>query len=176
MTRTPDGVSYRPRGEAERWADTNEQVGVAQTAEVFAGCLNDVECNGEPSQLRPATGTFHGCVPPTERHKTHSTEGENMRKFSCFATAVICAVALEAAPAAAHNAGCVVTGSGAVVTVGSGKDAPLVSPNNPHYHGTNDADFGRLDLIPGRGDQYGARFAADQGNSAVQRPGTCQTG
>ncbi len=40
----------------------------------------------------------------------------------------------------------------------------------PHRHDAPDADQGRLDLQEGPGDQYGARFAADQGNSAVERP------
>ena len=96
-----------------------------------------------------------------------------MRRLTYFGAAVVCALTVGTSPAAAHNAGCVETGNGKVVTVGSGKTGPLVSENNPHYHAAPDSDEGRLDLQPGPGDQYGARFAADQGSSAVKRPGQC---
>ncbi|HWQ22819.1 MAG TPA: hypothetical protein VNK94_01785 [Gaiellaceae bacterium] len=76
---------------------------------------------------------------------------------------------LAASPAGAHNAGCVQTGNGKWVFVGSNKEAPLVPEQNPNRN----AETGQLDLQPGRGDQYGARFAADQGNSAVERPTKC---
>ena len=43
----------------------------------------------------------------------------------------------------------------------------------------NDPDVGRLHLIEGPGDQYGARFAATRGGSAVvpppPSPRTCQS-
>lgn len=93
-----------------------------------------------------------------------------MRRVIGFGAAVACALALSAGPATAHNAGCVQTGNGEWVFVGSNKSAPFVPEENPHYHAARDADHGRLDLIEGPGDQYGARFAADQGNSAVERP------
>lgn len=115
-----------------------------------------------------------------------------MRKLSYIGATVACAIMLGAPPASAHNAGCVETGNGGVVTVGSGKSAPFVSENNPHYHVGFDtgpeSNHGRLDLVDAdnpnaTGDQYGARFAADQGSekhlledrgqSAVQRPGRC---
>lgn len=76
---------------------------------------------------------------------------------------------LAAAPAGAHNAGCVQTGNGKWVFVGSNKEAPLVPEQNPNRN----AGTGQLDLQPGPGDQYGARFAVDQGNSAVQHPRNC---
>ena len=93
-----------------------------------------------------------------------------MRRLICFVTAAVSALSLWAAPAAAHNAGCVHTGHGKWVFVGSNKLGPFVPEQNPHYHAAPDADQGRLDLQEGPGDQYGARFAADQGNSAVERP------
>jgi len=77
-------------------------------------------------------------------------------------------------PTAAHNAGCVQTGNGDWVAVGSGKAAPFVPEQNPNRNTSAGSDFGRLDLQPeGPGDQYGARFAADQGGSAVERPNLC---
>ena len=93
-----------------------------------------------------------------------------MRKLTYLGAAITCALVLSATPAAAHNAGCVQTGNGDWVFVGSNKPGPYVPEQNPHYHAAPDADQGRLDLQPGPGDQYGARFAADQGNSAVERP------
>jgi hypothetical protein len=88
-----------------------------------------------------------------------------MRKRALLAVPCLIA-ALGTAPAQAHNAGYVITGNGACQEVGSNKEAPLVPEQNPNRNGAT----GQLDLIPGPGDQYGARFAADQGNSAVQRP------
>ncbi len=93
-----------------------------------------------------------------------------MRRVICFGAAVACALGLAAAPATAHNAGCVQTGNGKWVSVGSGKPGPYVAEQNPHFHTATQSDYGRLDLQEGRGDQYGARFAADQGNSAVTPP------
>ena len=82
--------------------------------------------------------------------------------------ALVLAIAAAAAlgsTAGAHNAGHVILGDGRCIDVGSGNAAPLVSAENPHVNTTTDP--GRLDLEPGSGDQYGARFAADQGGSAV---------
>jgi hypothetical protein len=67
----------------------------------------------------------------------------------------------------AHNAGHIILPDGQCMNVGSLKDAPVVGDGNP-----NQLSNGQLDLIPGPGDQYGARFAADQGNSAIL-PGEC---
>ena len=66
----------------------------------------------------------------------------------------------------AHNAGHIMI-DGQCINVGSLKEAPTVGDGNP-----NQLSNGQLDLIPGSGDQYGARFAADQGASAVL-PGEC---
>ncbi len=77
-----------------------------------------------------------------------------------------------AAPAAfAHNAANI-TVNGRCIDLGNGgKDngrpiegAPLVPESNPNRN----ADTGELDLIPGPGDQYGARFAAVQGNTPIE--------
>jgi hypothetical protein len=88
-----------------------------------------------------------------------------MRKLALLSAAALAALT-AATGASAHNAGYVITGNGTCQEVGSGKEAPLVPEQNPNRN----AATGQLDLIPGPGDQYGARFAADQGNSAVQRP------
>jgi hypothetical protein len=88
-----------------------------------------------------------------------------MRKFALLAVP-FAAAAFGVGPAQAHNAGYVITGNGSCQEVGSNKEAPLVPEQNPNRN----ASTGQLDLIPGPGDQYGARYAADQGNSAVQRP------
>jgi hypothetical protein len=69
--------------------------------------------------------------------------------------------------ALAHNAGHIILPDGQCLNVGSLKEAPMVGDGNP-----NQLPNGQLDLIPGSGDQYGARFAADQGQSAVL-PGEC---
>ena len=82
---------------------------------------------------------------------------------------------------AAHNAGCVQSGTGEYVFVGSNKDSPTVSQNNPNSRPRLNPETGeptgeyQLDLQPdGPGDQYGARHAADQGGSAVVRPFVCE--
>ena len=93
-----------------------------------------------------------------------------MRRMVFFGALVLGSLALGTSPATAHNAGCVQTGNGKWVFVGSNNSAPFVPEQNPHYHALEDADEGRLDLQDGPGDQFGARFAADQGNSAVERP------
>jgi len=66
----------------------------------------------------------------------------------------------------AHNAGHIMI-NGQCINVGSLKEAPIVGDGNP-----NQLSNGQLDLIPGPGDQYGARFAANQGQSRVE-PGEC---
>jgi hypothetical protein len=78
-----------------------------------------------------------------------------------------------AATVSAHNAGCVQTGNGDYVFVGSNRDSPEVSPNNPNSFTVPAGTF--LDLQPESfgSDQYGARYAADQGGSRVERPVSC---
>jgi hypothetical protein len=58
--------------------------------------------------------------------------------------------------ASAHNSGHIILSDGQCVNVGSLKEAPIVGDGNPQQ-----LPNGQLDLIPGSGDQYGARFAAD---------------
>lgn len=87
-----------------------------------------------------------------------------MRK-TLLVAAAIGALAVSAPAALAHNAGHVILNDGTCIDVGSGKDAPYVSTNNPNLNTTTDP--GRLDLEPGSGDQYGARFAADQGQTPI---------
>ena len=69
--------------------------------------------------------------------------------------------------ASAHNSGHIILPDGQCLNVGSLKEAPTVGDGNPHQLANS-----QLDLIPGSGDQYGARFAANQGYSAVL-PGEC---
>ncbi len=70
--------------------------------------------------------------------------------------------------ASAHNAGHIIKPNGQCVNVGSARPGPKVPEANPNHN----ADTDELDLVDGRGDQYGARYAAEQGNSAVL-PGEC---
>lgn len=93
-----------------------------------------------------------------------------MRKLALLAATLVAAVA--ASSASAHNAGHIFLPDGTCLNVGSFKDAPLVGQGAPQ-----DA-LGELDLIydPKNGldtsDQYGARYAADQGNTPTL-PGGC---
>jgi hypothetical protein len=82
--------------------------------------------------------------------------------------AVVMAAMVAGGPAAAHNAGCVQTGTGEWVFVGSNNRGPFVPEQNPNRNTTDEP--GRLDLQPGSGDQYGARHAVNQGDSAVEGP------
>jgi hypothetical protein len=93
-----------------------------------------------------------------------------MRRLTLIGAALAATMALAPAPAAGHNAGCVQTGTGEWVFVGSNNNGPFVPDQNPNRNEIPGPDFGRLDLQSGSGDQYGARYAADQGNSAVERP------
>lgn len=54
----------------------------------------------------------------------------------------------------AHNAGHVHVPSGECINVGAGNE--VILPNGE-----------KLDLIPGEGDQFGARYAAEQGKTPV---------
>ena len=93
-----------------------------------------------------------------------------MRRLTLLG-AIVAAAVVGACPAVAHNAGCVQTGNGEWVFVGSNNSGPFVPEQNPNRNETPGADYGRLDLQPeGPGDQFGARHAADQGSSAVERP------
>ena len=100
-----------------------------------------------------------------------------MRKIATLATptalVATLAIALGAAPALAHNAGHIIRPDGACVNVGSFNPGPLVPEQNPNRNTIPGDDYGKLDLEAGRGDQYGARFAADQGSSQVE-PRFCE--
>jgi len=93
-----------------------------------------------------------------------------MRKLALLAATLVATFA--ASPASAHNAGHVILRDGTCLNVGSFKDAPLVGQGAPQ-----DA-LHELDLIsdPKNGvdtsDQYGARYAADQGGTPIL-PGGC---
>jgi hypothetical protein len=88
-----------------------------------------------------------------------------MRKLALFVAAL--AAAVGAPSAFGHNAGHIVLPDGTCLEVGSNKDAPVVAESAP-----GDLATGQLDLILGPGDQYGARFAANQGNTPIL-PGNC---
>jgi hypothetical protein len=110
-------------------------------------------------------------APPAVDTRSRPRRREIMRRLIVGVLVAAAVVIASTAPAAAHNAGCVQTGNGDWVFVGSNKSGPFVPEQNPNRNTTPGGDFGRLDLQPeGPGDQYGARHAADQGNSAVQRP------
>ena len=65
--------------------------------------------------------------------------------------------------ASAHNAGHIILPSGKCLNVGAGNTVEL-----PVQAQANTNAAGELDLIPGTaGDEFGARFAAEQGNSRV---------
>lgn len=88
-----------------------------------------------------------------------------MRKLALLAAVTVAAVG--APSALAHNAGHIILPNGTCLEVGSNKEAPDVGEPAP-----GDLTTGQLDLIPGSGDQYGARFAATRGNTPVL-PGNC---
>ena len=102
------------------------------------------------------------------------TTGDNkMFKRKLFVMALVIAIAsslLIVGVASAHNAGHIIFPDGTCLNVGSLKEAPYVSESNPNLNTTTDP--GQLDLIPGSGDQYGARYAAIQGNTPIL-PGEC---
>ncbi len=79
--------------------------------------------------------------------------------------AVLVALALVApvGVASAHNAGHVILPSGECLNVG-GQNSVKVPEQNPHRN-----DNGELDLDPSTPDkdEFGARYAADQGKSKV---------
>ena len=91
-----------------------------------------------------------------------------MSKRTTFAVAIGTLAAAWVAPglASAHNAAHYFLPDGTCIDVGSNREAPIVGAGNPHQ-----LPNGQLDLVPGAGDQYGARFAANQ--SPVLLPGEC---
>jgi len=93
-------------------------------------------------------------------------------KRSILATvAAIATVTVPTGVAGAHNAAHLIRPDGTCHEVGSNKDAPIVGAGNPNQSPGSNNQPGQLDLIPGNGDQYGARYAADQ--SPPLLPGNC---
>lgn len=92
---------------------------------------------------------------------------KNNNRFVIALLIAVLAILMAVSVASAHNSGHIILPDGQCRNVGSLKEAPLVGFGNPHQ-----LSSGQLDLIPGSGDQYGARFAADKGKSAVL-PGEC---
>jgi hypothetical protein len=83
------------------------------------------------------------------------------RTITSIAVAVIVALQLLGSSITlAHNAGHFFL-KGRCITLGSLKPGPFVGPNKE-----------QLDLIEGPGDQFGVRYAADQGLTPVL-PGEC---
>jgi hypothetical protein len=103
-----------------------------------------------------------------------------MSRLARILSAVVLAstlLTMGAGAVAAHNAGCVLTGNGEYTFVGSNKESPTVPEQNPSSSYDSRTDRIVLDLQPETpgSDQYGARYAADQGHSAVERPVTTDT-
>jgi len=88
-----------------------------------------------------------------------------MRKLALLPVLLVALWGVSAA--SAHNAAHFFLPSGECLNVGSDKTAPLVPEQNPNRNATT----GELDLVPGPGDQYGARYAADQSPQLL--PGNC---
>jgi len=95
-----------------------------------------------------------------------------MKKHLVIAGAVsgLVAFSLATGTAEAHNAGHLYLPDGTCRDVGSNKEAPIVGAANPNQSPGYNLP-GQLDLIPGTGDQYGARWAAN--HSPKLLPGNC---
>jgi hypothetical protein len=89
-----------------------------------------------------------------------------MRRLALLVALLLLALS-SATTASAHNAAHVILPDGTCLNVGSDKEAPLVPEQNPNRLDST----GQLDLVPGSGDQYGARFAANE--SPTLLPGDC---
>jgi hypothetical protein len=103
-----------------------------------------------------------------------------MFKYKLFIFALVLAIAsslLLTGIASAHNAGHIILPDGTCLEVGSIKESPKVSESNPHriLIISDGGPEWHLDLIDGSGDQYGARYAAEQGNTPIL-PGECPSG
>ena len=92
------------------------------------------------------------------------------RSLLAVASAVI-TFALPVGIASAHNAAHLLLPDGSCHDVGSNKDAPIVGAGNPNQSPGSNNLAGQLDLIPGNGDQYGARWAAERSGTLL--PGNC---
>ncbi len=87
------------------------------------------------------------------------------------AAGALAAVWLPTGLAGAHNAAHFYLPDGTCHEVGSNRDAPIVGAGNPNQSPGSNNLPGQLDLIPGNGDQYGARYAAE--HSLTLLPGNC---
>ena len=94
-----------------------------------------------------------------------------MKRSILAAAGALIALAVPAGIAGAHNAAHLILPDGSCREVGSNKDAPIVGAGNPNQSPGSNNRPGQLDLIPGNGDQYGARWAAE--HSATLLPGNC---
>ena len=96
-----------------------------------------------------------------------------MKRHTTLAVAIstLAAVSLPHGLATAHNAAHLYLPDGTCVDVGSNRDAPIVGAGNPNQSPGSNNLPGQLDLIPGNGDQYGARWAAE--HSPRLLPGNC---
>jgi hypothetical protein len=92
---------------------------------------------------------------------------KNNYRFALALLMALLATLTAVSGVSAHNSGHIILPDGQCLNVGSLEEAPVVGDGNPHQ-----LPNGQLDLIPGSGDQYGTRFAAEQGSSAVL-PGEC---
>ena len=94
-----------------------------------------------------------------------------MKRSILVAVAAVATVTVPAGLASAHNAAHFFLPDGRCHEVGSNKDAPIVGDRNPNQSPGSNNLPGQLDRIPGNGDQYGARYAAD--HSPRLLPGNC---
>jgi hypothetical protein len=93
-----------------------------------------------------------------------------LRMSLAVALGAMTAASLTAGLAEAHNAAHFFLPNGTCHEVGSNREAPIVGAGNPNQSpGFNRP--GQLDLIPGSGDQYGARYAAERSPRLL--PGNC---
>ena len=93
-----------------------------------------------------------------------------MKRSILVAVGALAVITVPVGLADAHNAAHIVLPDGTCLNVGSNKDTPIVGAGNPNQS----AGFnlpGQLDLVPGDGDQYGARYAANQSPRLL--PGEC---
>ena len=99
----------------------------------------------------------------SERSKRLSSR----RRFTTYVAVLILVVlGLMLANVSAHNAGHIHLPTGECVNVGSAKHGPTVNPAAPNIKNADGTHT--LDLIPGSGDQYGARYAATQGKTPIE--------
>jgi hypothetical protein len=94
-----------------------------------------------------------------------------MNKTVIAAVVLVAGASLPAGLAAAHNAAHLFLPDGTCREVGSNKDAPIVGAGNPNQSPGSNNLPGQLDRIPGNGDQYGARYAAERSPRLL--PGNC---